>query len=84
MGRLFTAKSLINGCSIIQEAHYGPITYHQIELDTHDILLAEGLAVESFCNPGREPARDPNLVPEEQETRAVMLSLHARFSMIIP
>jgi hypothetical protein len=51
-GQLFTALSLVNGTSIYQETTCRHVTYHHIELETHDILLAEGLPCESFLDSG--------------------------------
>jgi len=51
-GVLIEAQALVNGATIIQEAHTTHVTYHHIELDQHDVLLAEGLPVESFLDTG--------------------------------
>ncbi len=44
-------KHLINGCTIVQEMR-DEVTYYHIELDQHDVLLAEGLPVESYFDTG--------------------------------
>ena len=50
-GTLVQAGALVNGVSIIYEtgvpAHF---TYHHVELATHELLLAEGVAAESFVD----------------------------------
>jgi autotransporter passenger strand-loop-strand repeat protein len=51
-GALFEAIRLVNGVSIIQETMTNTVTYHHIELDGHDIVLAEGLPAESFLDTG--------------------------------
>ncbi|MDE8344544.1 MAG: Hint domain-containing protein [Acidocella sp.] len=51
-GCLFEAVSLVNGVSIIQETATTHVTYHHIELDAHDVMLAEGLPAESYLNTG--------------------------------
>ncbi len=51
-GALFEACSLVNGTSIYQESHTRFVTYHHIELDGHDIVLAEGLPCESYLDHG--------------------------------
>jgi hypothetical protein len=51
-GHLFEAISLVNGTTIYQEQLCTHVTYHHIELDAHDVLLAEGLPVESFLDTG--------------------------------
>jgi hypothetical protein len=49
---LFEVASLINGVTIYQEQNGTHVTYYHIELDSHDILLAEGLEVESYLDTG--------------------------------
>jgi Hint domain len=48
-GILIRASNLVNGVTIVADAKPDAIslTYFHIELDTHDAILAEGLAVES-------------------------------------
>ncbi|MHB1305406.1 MAG: Hint domain-containing protein, partial [Acidiphilium sp.] len=50
-GHLIPAKALVNGRSIVQERRRH-ITYYHIELETHDVLLAESLPVESYHETG--------------------------------
>ncbi|HEY8288900.1 MAG TPA: choice-of-anchor E domain-containing protein, partial [Acetobacteraceae bacterium] len=50
---LIPIRRLINGTTIVQEAR-DSVQYFHIELDRHDILLAEGLAVESFLDTGNK------------------------------
>ncbi|HQT83659.1 MAG: hypothetical protein B7Z58_10485 [Acidiphilium sp. 37-64-53] len=50
-GCLIPAKILINGRSIVQEPR-DRISYFHVELETHDILLAESLPVESYLETG--------------------------------
>jgi hypothetical protein len=47
---LIPAKYLVNGVTIVADAKPQALslTYFHIELDTHEAILAEGLAVESF------------------------------------
>ncbi len=52
-GALFEAVSLINNVSIYQET-VSHITYHHVELESHDVLLAEGLPAESFFDNGNK------------------------------
>ena len=44
-------KLLINGTSIVQVKR-GTVTYHHVELPEHAVILAEGLAVESYLDVG--------------------------------
>jgi autotransporter passenger strand-loop-strand repeat protein len=60
-GHLFEAIALVNGLTILPDQVDGIVIYHHIELETHDILLAEGLAVESFLDTGnRDMFESPN------------------------
>ena len=49
-GILIPARNLVNGVTIVADAKPEALslTYFHIELDTHEAILAEGLAVESF------------------------------------
>ncbi len=47
--RLIPARLLVNGVSIVQERCH-EIEYFHIALDRHDLLLAEGLQVESYLD----------------------------------
>jgi autotransporter passenger strand-loop-strand repeat protein len=51
-GHLIEARLLINGATVIQERQTRHVTYHHIELDQHDVMLAEGLPAESFLDTG--------------------------------
>ncbi len=46
---LIPVKYLINGSTIVQ-VPVDSVTYHHIELAAHDVLLAEGLAAESYLD----------------------------------
>ena len=48
---LIPVRLLVNGASIQREARRA-VTYFHIELETHDILLAENLRVESYLDTG--------------------------------
>ncbi|MGO9358042.1 MAG: Hint domain-containing protein, partial [Xanthobacteraceae bacterium] len=49
-GVLIEAKDLVNGVSIVQAEHVEKVEYFHIELDTHDVLIAEGALSESFID----------------------------------
>ncbi|MDE8346117.1 MAG: Hint domain-containing protein, partial [Acidocella sp.] len=68
-GVLVPVTHLVNGATILREAA-SAVTYYHIELDRHDVLLAEGLSCESYFDDGnrgalyhetgrRTPARRP-------------------------
>ncbi len=63
-GRLVPVRHLINGLSVVAERR-DAVTYFHLELDRHDLLLAEGLACESYLDTGNravfENGRDPRL-----------------------
>ena len=47
-GVLVPAHCLLNDISIVQERRLDRVDYFHVELDTHDVLLAEGAPSESF------------------------------------
>jgi hypothetical protein len=59
---LIPVRHLINDVSIVQ-ALVAEITYWHVELDCHEVLLAEGLTVESYLEAGSRAAFDT--VPPE-------------------
>jgi hypothetical protein len=51
-GLLVPVKLLVNGATILRERNCQAVTYYHVELDRHDILLAEKLPVESYLDTG--------------------------------
>jgi hypothetical protein len=51
-GRLVPAKLLLNGMTVVQERALPSVSYYHVELDGHPILLAEGVAAESYLEEG--------------------------------
>ena len=49
---LVPAKLLVNGTTIVQEERREPFEYFHIELDCHDVLIAEGMLSESYLDLG--------------------------------
>ena len=49
---LIPVKCLINGTTVRQMPDVADVTYFHVELDHHDVLLAEGLPVESYLETG--------------------------------
>ncbi len=51
-GRLFPAGGLVNGATIISCSNLEDIDYFHVELDSHDLIVANGAVVETFldCN----------------------------------
>jgi len=54
-GVLIQAEKLVNGATIVQVPTES-IEYWHVELDQHDVLLAEGLAAESYLDQGNRTA----------------------------
>ncbi|UYW29644.1 Hint domain-containing protein [Methylorubrum extorquens] len=75
-GVLVPVMCLINGTSVLREPAT-QVTYWHIELDAHDILLAEGLAAESYYDMGSRVwfagedgmLTDPDFVPAGEHGR---------------
>jgi hypothetical protein len=49
-GVLIEAKDLVNGVSIVQAERVEKLEYFHVELDTHDVIIAEGAPSESFID----------------------------------
>jgi hypothetical protein len=47
---LIEAKDLVNGVSIIRAEQPEKVEYYHVELDSHDVILAEGALSESFVD----------------------------------
>jgi hypothetical protein len=54
-GALIPVRYLVNGATVTQEMP-DFVTYHHVELDRHDVLLAEGLPAESYLDTGNRSA----------------------------
>ena len=72
-GVLIPAKELVNDATIVQELDFGEVHYFHIELEQHDILLAEGLTAESYLDTGNRDAfaayRVTPFVAQDEELR---------------
>jgi hypothetical protein len=49
-GVLIEARDLVNGVSVFQAEQVGQVEYFHVELDTHDVLIAEGSLSESYLD----------------------------------
>jgi hypothetical protein len=56
-GVLVPVRLLVNDATIIQE-RVGSVHYFHVELESHDVLLAEGLTVESYLDTGNRRSFD--------------------------
>ncbi len=54
-GVLIPVRHLLNGATIVRETR-ATITYWHVELERHDVLLAEGLPCESYLDTGNRAA----------------------------
>ncbi len=51
-GHLIEARTLVNGATVRQDFSQRFVSYHHIELARHDIVLAEGVPVETYLDSG--------------------------------
>jgi len=54
-GKLIPARYLVNGATV-RQVPCAAVTYFHVELDRHDVVLAEGLACESYLDTGNRGA----------------------------
>jgi hypothetical protein len=54
-GALVPVRHLLNGATVAREA-VDAVTYWHVELSAHDVILAEGLAAESYLDTGNRTA----------------------------
>jgi hypothetical protein len=84
-GVLIPVRYLLNGATIVQEAAES-VTYWHLELDRHDVVLAEGLPCESFLDTGNRGAFDnapaPDLHPDFAR-RAMAIWAHKAYAPLV-
>jgi hypothetical protein len=51
-GVLIEARDLVNEVSIFQPGHVDEVEYFHVELETHDVIIAEGALSETFIDDG--------------------------------
>jgi hypothetical protein len=64
-GLLIPARLLLNGATITRDARIRAIRYFHVELDRHDILLADGLPTESYLDCGNRGVFENAAAPVE-------------------
>lgn len=73
-GRLIPIRLLVNDATIRRETRRRKVTYFHVELDSHDLLLAEGLAAESYLDTGNrgifENADEPLILHPDLVTKS--------------
>jgi hypothetical protein len=62
-GVLVLARLLVNGASVMRDDNCASVTYYHIELETHDILVAEGMPAESYLDTGNRGTFENGGVP---------------------
>jgi hypothetical protein len=62
-GHLIEAKTLVNGATIIRDTAAKFITYHHVELERHDVVLAEGVATETYLDSGNRRNFESDALP---------------------
>jgi collagen type I/II/III/V/XI/XXIV/XXVII alpha len=55
-GVLIPVKYLLNGRTVVQDRHRAAVLYLHIELDRHDVVLAEALPAETYLDTGNRAA----------------------------
>jgi hypothetical protein len=51
-GGLLPAKLLVNGMTIVRDMAAKTVSYHHVELERHAVMVAEGVAAESYLDTG--------------------------------
>ena len=51
-GRLYPAKLLVNDMTIVRDLDATSVSYHHVELEQHAVMIAEGVAAESYLDTG--------------------------------
>jgi hypothetical protein len=51
-GRLVPVKLLVNGTTIRRDKNAEAVTYYHIELDRHDVVIAENIEIETYLDTG--------------------------------
>lgn len=54
-GHFIAVRYLLNGVTIRQE-HWDSVTYYHVELESHDVMLVDGMTAESFLDIGNRGA----------------------------
>ncbi len=67
---LVPAHFLVNGATITREPATGGVTYHHIETAVHEILMADGMAAESFFHLDARGALGTTVVPFSRDAAA--------------
>ena len=51
-GVLVPVMHLVNGATILRDRKTGPVTYYHLELDRHELVMADGLLLETYLDTG--------------------------------
>ena len=78
-GVLIAAGKLLNGVTVLRDLVAGKVRYFHVELDSHAILMAEGMPAESYLDTGNRSqfangegvvALHPDFAPKRMQTDA--------------
>ncbi len=72
-GALIPARYLVNGSTVTQQ-QVDEITYWHVELPAHSVLLAEGLACESYLDTGNRAAFDGRALRFDVQSYTIRVS----------
>ncbi|MCW3476588.1 Hint domain-containing protein [Limobrevibacterium gyesilva] len=61
-GVLVPALYLVNGATITRDPPTGSVTYFHVELEEHDILMADGMAAESYLDTGNRSVFEASVI----------------------
>ncbi|HET9018516.1 MAG TPA: Hint domain-containing protein [Acetobacteraceae bacterium] len=76
-GLLIPAHKLVNGATIRQDDELPAVTYVHVELDRHDLLLAEGLPAESYLDTGNRGQFADGTIPRLEDPEEAALRIFA-------
>ena len=63
-GSLVPAGCLVNGRTIVQQGRIDQVDYFHVELDSHDVILAEGAPAETFLDDGSRGVFQNSAAPD--------------------
>jgi YD repeat-containing protein len=87
-GVLVPAECLINGSSIVQPETTDRVDYFHIELDSHDVIFANGAPSETFLDLGdrnifQNASEFAKLYPELEQTRAALCAPRVEDGLVL-
>ena len=65
--KLISAKYLVNNTTIVQEYNDDSVTYYHVELPTHAVIIANGVAAESYKDTGNRYMFQKRVEPQHSK-----------------